>query len=427
MKRLLTLFVVFLLPVITFAQSMYSDAIECMNNGEYKDAKVYWEALNNSNNTYGNKISICNECIKLQAQASKYIREYQFIKAKEIYLAILRRSPNDKNAKQQIAACDKLAAEYKHQTYINSAYSYTLELPVYMTKSLLSTNENVVYLNSNYDLQVNIKTTIQKNSLTNTQILAKVAESYLGSKVTHKSIKENWIIISGYLPNGKVFYEKAVISTRKSQYGEIHKILVSAKVTNPKNEKRGNYLAECVCHCLVVNSIGPKVQTKETDVERWLKARQADTKESYKNYLKYAPSNSLYKEEAQKRKALCEARENYKFGYYISAKANFEKAQQYLTQADRIKYEDSFYRYCVESCNSIAELQEFVKMFPNHYKIRVIKGCFVKVYCFHGLYSHAKAYVKNNYDVAFDEDTSYSRKQWYKYINDCKKKGKKSK
>ena len=69
MKRILTLLVIILFPLLTFAQSMYSDAIECMNNGEYKDAKVYFEALN-GNNAYSNKITICNECIKLQAQAN---------------------------------------------------------------------------------------------------------------------------------------------------------------------------------------------------------------------------------------------------------------------------------------------------------------------------------------------------------------------
>jgi hypothetical protein len=425
MKKIFLIILLGLLSSPLFAQTVES-AVKRMNTGDYESAKAYWEALSDRKHNYGSQIAICNTCIRLQKEAESLIASERYSKAIEKYQAILSKNPSDQNAKQKIEYCKRLRDEYlaanELQTYTNYAYVYTFKYPAYLNKGTTSTDEKPVFWSSDFNIRVDLSTTLYKNSLTNTQILSKVAESYKGAEVTYKVIKENWIVISGYQANGLTFYEKAIIATRKSQYNEPVKILVSAVVKSPKNDTRGSKIADCISKNLTVNPTGNSVKVTETDDERWQRAKRTDTKEAYINYLAYAPTYSSHKDEATKRKALCEAREDYEKGLYLSAKKNFEVAEQYLTYADKLKYEDSFYRYCINYCNSVEDLQKFTRLFPNHPQIKVIKGCYVKIYCSRGLYSAAKNYVKNNYGVWFNENTPYSKKQWLKYIKDHSKK-----
>lgn len=425
MKKIYVIILFGLLSFPLFAQTVES-AVKRMNMGDYVSAKAYWEALSDRKNNYGSQIAICNTCIKLQKEAESMIAAERYTKAIEKYQAILSKNSSDQNAKQKIEYCRRLRDEYlaanELQTYTNYTYGYMFKYPTFLTKGTTSTNEKPVFWSSDFNIRVDLSTTIHKNSLTNTQILSKVAESYKGAEVTYKVIKENWIVISGYQSNGLTFYEKAIISTRKSQYNEPVKILVSAVVKSPKNDTRGSKIADCISENLTVNATGNSITVTETDDERWQRAKRTDTKEGYSNYLAYAPTYLSHKDEATKRKALCEAREDYSRGLYLSAKKNFEIAEQYLTSADRSKYEDAFYRYCVNYCNSVEELQKFSRIFPTHPQMKVIKGCYVKLYCSRGLYSAAKTYVKNNYGVWFNETTPYSQKQWLKYIKDHSKK-----
>lgn len=425
MKKIFLIILLGLLSSPLFAQTVES-AVKRMNTGDYESAKAYWEALSDRKHNYGSQIAICNTCIRLQKEAESLIASERYSKAIEKYQAILSKNPSDQNAKQKIEYCKRLRDEYlaanELQTYTNYAYGYTFKYPAYLNKGTTSTDEKPVFWSSDFNIRVDLSTTLYKNSLTNTQILSKVAESYKGAEVTYKVIKENWIVISGYQANGLTFYEKAIIATRKSQYNEPVKILVSAVVKSPKNDTRGSKIADCISKNLTVNPTGNSVKVTETDDERWQRAKRTDTKEAYINYLAYAPTYSSHKDEATKRKALCEAREDYEKGLYLSAKKNFEVAEQYLTYADKLKYEDSFYRYCINYCNSVEDLQKFTRLFPNHPQIKVIKGCYVKIYCSRGLYSAAKNYVKNNYGVWFNENTPYSKKQWLKYIKDHSKK-----
>lgn len=425
MKKIFLIILLGLLSSSLFAQTVES-AVKRMNTGDYESAKAYWEALSDRKHNYGSQIAICNTCIRLQKEAESLIASERYSKAIEKYQAILSKNPSDQNAKQKIEYCKRLRDEYlaanELQTYTNYAYGYTFKYPAYLNKGTTSTDEKPVFWSSDFNIRVDLSTTLYKNSLTNTQILSKVVESYKGAEVTYKVIKENWIVISGYQANGLTFYEKAIIATRKSQYNEPVKILVSAVVKSPKNDTRGSKIADCISKNLTVNPTGNSVKVTETDDERWQRAKRTDTKEAYINYLAYAPTYSSHKDEATKRKALCEAREDYEKGLYLSAKKNFEVAEQYLTYADKLKYEDSFYRYCINYCNSVEDLQKFTRLFPNHPQIKVIKGCYVKIYCSRGLYSAAKNYVKNNYGVWFNENTPYSKKQWLKYIKDHSKK-----
>ena len=425
MKKIFLIILLGLLSSSLFAQTVES-AVKRMNTGDYESAKAYWEALSDRKHNYGSQIAICNTCIRLQKEAESLIASERYSKAIEKYQAILSKNPSDQNAKQKIEYCKRLRDEYlaanELQTYTNYAYGYTFKYPAYLNKGTTSTDEKPVFWSSDFNIRVDLSTTLYKNSLTNTQILSKVVESYKGAEVTYKVIKENWIVISGYQANGLTFYEKAIIATRKSQYNEPVKILVSAVVKSPKNDTRGSKIADCISKNLTVNPTGNSVKVTETDDERWQRAKRTDTKEAYINYLAYAPTYSSHKDEATKRKALCEAREDYEKGLYLAAKKNFEVAEQYLTYADKLKYEDSFYRYCINYCNSVEDLQKFTRLFPNHPQIKVIKGCYVKIYCSRGLYSAAKNYVKNNYGVWFNENTPYSKKQWLKYIKDHSKK-----
>lgn len=441
MKNLILILAFLACSFTSFAQSMYSDAVECMNNGEYVDAKIYWEALNDRNNTYGYKIVVCSVCIHLQSEAKKLIAAERFTKAIEKYQAILSKNPSDRNARDQIAKCKRLRAEYletnKILTYTNSAYGYTFKLPSYMKKSANSNDERIDFWSNDYNLHATITARVYNSSQTDNQILNNVINSYLGATITYKKLKENCIVVSGYLADGLVFYDKSIIASRKSQYNEYVKILISAVVKSTRNDSRGGDLAKYIYNDLIVKTTVSSVKTNETDYERWQRAKKINSKEGYDNYLRYAPYYSSYKEEANGRKALCEAREQYNKGmqsfsqsfaviYFENAKKQFESGANYMTQSDKEMYLESYYKYCMSPNCSVNEIKQFINSYGWHPNIKVIRGCLVKALCAIGQYDSAKAYVQNNlnYPIWISERTSLTQKQWLRYIKAQKKENK---
>lgn len=441
MKNLILILAFLACSFTSFAQSMYSDAVECMNNGEYVDAKIYWEALNDRNNTYGYKIVVCSVCIHLQSEAKKLIAAERFTKAIEKYQAILSKNPSDRNARDQIAKCKRLRAEYletnKILTYTNSAYGYTFKLPPYMKKSANSNDERIDFWSNDYNLHATITARVYNSSQTDNQILNNVINSYLGATITYKKLKENCIVVSGYLADGLVFYDKSIIASRKSQYNEYVKILISAVVKSTRNDSRGGDLAKYIYNDLIVKTTVSSVKTNETDYERWQRAKKINSKEGYDNYLRYAPYYSSYKEEANGRKALCEAREQYNKGmqsfsqsfaviYFENAKKQFESGANYMTQSDKEMYLESYYKYCMSPNCSVNEIKQFINSYGWHPNIKVIRGCLVKALCAIGQYDSAKAYVQNNlnYPIWISERTSLTQKQWLRYIKAQKKENK---
>ena len=439
MKKLIHILFLLVYSVTASAQNMYSDAVESMNEGNYEDAVVWWNAVNNRDNTYGNKIAICKTCQGLQRDAKNLIEAERFTKAIEKYQEILNLNPSDKNAKEQIARCERLRLEYlaanQLQTYTNSMYGYTLKHPAFMSKSTYSTNEKTVLLSSDFNVRITIISVVYNYSQTNTRILDEVVCSYNNDTITYKTIKDNWAVVSGYLPDGRIFYDKSIITSRKSQYDEYVKILVSAVGTCLRSDSRGRIVSECIGNDFSVSTSGPTVKINETDDERWLRAKRSDTKDAYDKYLTHAPYTSAHKEEAKGRKSLCEAREQYNkalqtytqklaWMYYENAKKLFEAGAYYMTSSDREKYIESFYQYCLNPTRSaLNEITQFINSYPWHPKIMVVKGCLIKVLCSNGSYSSAEDFVKNagNYPIWFSEKTSYTKKQWMAYIKAQKK------
>ena len=424
------IFVIILLGLLTspmFAQTVES-ALKRMNMGDYESAKAYWEALNDRRNTYGSKIAICDICIGLQKDALELMSQERYTNAIAKYQAILAKNPNDRNASAQIDKCDELRtiylAENELRSYTNYTYGYSLKYPAFLRQQNNCTYENITFSSSDGKARMVVCVTIQNDGLSDADILDNVTASYSSSKITYKTAKDNGIVIRGYLADGKTFYDKSIISTRKSQYNENVKILVSAVVTSHKNDSRGNTLAECISKNLAVNASGPSVKVQETDEERWLRAKRTDTKEAYSNYIAYAPAYSSHKDEANERRALCQARDDYARKLYSFAKVNFEKGEKYMSFSDKLMYEETFYRYCVGYNKSIDELNKFCRLYPYHDKMKVIKGCYVKLYCETGRYEEAKKYVKKNYGIWYNENTFYSQKQWLSYIKDCSAKAK---
>ena len=441
MKNLILVLAFLVCSFTSFAQSMYSDAIECMNNGEYVDAKIYWEALNDRNNTYGHKIVVCAACINLQSEAKKLIAAERFTKAIERYQAILSKNPSDRNARNQIDRCKRLRAEYlennKILTYTNSTYGCTFKLPGYMIKSTNSNDERIDFWSNDYNLHATITARVYNSSQTDNQILNNVINSYLDATITYKMLKENCIVVSGYLADGLVFYDKSIIALRKSQYNEYVKILISAIVKSTRNDSRGGDLAKYIYNDLIVKTTVSSVKINETDYERWQRAKKINSKEGYDNYLRYAPYYSSYKEEANGRKALCEAREQYNKGmqsfsqsfaviYFENAKKQFESGANYMTQSDKEMYLESYYKYCMSPNCSVNEIKQFINSYGWHPNIKVIRGCLVKALCAIGQYDSAKAYVQNNlnYPIWISERTSLTQKQWLRYIKAQKKENK---
>ena len=422
---------------------MYSDAVECMNNGEYVDAKIYWEALNDRNNTYGHKIVVCAVCINLQSEAKKLIAAERFTKAIEKYQAILGKNPSDRNARDQIVLCKRLRAEYletnKILTYTNSAYGCTFKLPSYMKKSAGSNNEKTDFWSNDYNLHATITARVYNYSQTDNQILNDVINSYFYATITYKRLKENSVVVSGYYSDGLIFYDKSIIASRKTRYNQYEKILISAVVKSPRNDRRGGELAKYIYNDLIVQTTVPSVKTNDTDYERWQRAKKINSKEEYDNYLRYAPYSSSHREEANGRKALCEAREQYNKGvqsisqssaaiYFENAKKQFELGANYMTQSDREMYLESYYKYCMNPKCPVYELEQFINSYGWHPNIKVIRGCLVKALCAIGQYASAKEYVQNNlnYPIWISERTSYTQKQWLRYIKIQKKKNKSS-
>ena len=420
MKKILIALCFLFSSLCADAQSMYSDAVAAMNNGKYADAKIYWMALNDSRDSYGSRIKTCDFCIDLQNKARKNLNSKQYSKAVELYQAILRYNPYDHSAKTMIKKCLRLQEESNAEntltTYTNYPFSYSFKHPAYLVKQSSSTDDRVSFMSSDSKLRVDI-ITVQKSLLkTNTQILNEVITSYSSAKITYKVIKMDWVVLSGYLADGRVFYNKSIITTRQSQYDEPVTILISAEVISYKNDSRGSKIADMVSKDLIVSQTGPVVQVKESDQSRWIRAKKIDTSNAYTKYITYAPTTSPYLEEAKLRRTLCHARKSFEDKDYVSAKAQFELAQKYMTNYDFIKYEESCYQYCVYHDRTLITLRGFMETFPDNPKMKVVHGGIVKEYCKLRMYKEAKKYVKSHLNIWFNEQTYYSEKQWMKYI-----------
>lgn len=428
MRKLLVVLCILFSSLSAYAQSMYSDAIAAMNKGEYSDAKIYWLALNDSRDSYGQRIKTCDLCIDFQNRAQRYFNAKQYVKAIEMYEEILKLNPYDSTAKTRKQRCQRLNDEHKAEnlvkTYTNSSFAYTFKHPAYLVKQSSSTDEKVVFLSTDNKLRVNL-TSAQKSLIkTNTQILNDVITSYDPSNITYKVIKKDWVVISGYLADGRVFYNKSIITTRTSQYDEPVTMLISVEVISNKNDSRGGKLAELVSQDFSVNQTGPVVQVKETDKDRWIRTKSVDSKEAYSKYITYAPLTSPYLTEARMRRTLCFARESFQNKEYLSAKSQFEMAHDYMTTSDYAKYEECCYQYCVYYDRTLYNLKEFMKAFPSHQQMRVVRGSMVKEYCEIRMFKEAKKYVKTHSNIWYGESIYYSEKQWLKYIKSEKQKAK---
>ena len=418
MRKLLLVLLTIFYSFVMYSQTA-EDAVKHMNNGRYDIAKIYWEALNDQYNSYGSKISLCNACIELQKKAKSLSDKQDYPKAISVYNLILAKNPADQNAKLQIQICEDNQTN-RLRTYSNETYGYSIKLPEYMREGSYNAQEKESYYSSDSKISVVVSTIVDVSNLTDKQILNKVKNKYSGATITYTSSKENWIVLSGYLKNGNTFYDKTIISSRLSQYNETVKILVSAVATNSKEDTRGSDLAKIIHAHLIVNSTGKSVKSPETDNDRWMKARKENTQAAYDSYVKYSPYGSSHITEATARKSILQAIKDYTSGRYLPAKRGFESSEKYLSEYEKTLYMNSYYNSCVAGLCNIEELNTFVRKFPTHPNIKVIKGCYVKLYCNMGLFSAAKNYVKTNYGIWYDENKQYSRKQWIEYIRNNK-------
>jgi len=410
--------------------SLFSQTVESarmrMNNGQYDIAKVYWEALNDKYSRYASEIAICDLCHKLQKEAKWLMSKKRYTKAIEKYQSILDKNPSDNDASSQIQKCLTLREIYLAandlQTYTNYDYGYSIKIPSFMLKDTRSNNKNVVFRSPDAKICIKLIASIELEELTDFQILDKVIKPYNnGPKVVYRKAKDNWIVTSGYQTDGTTFYEKSILVNRQSQLGEPVKVVITAIVISPKDDMRVRKIPENIHKTLTINATGKSIYISETDDDRFRRALRSNTIKSYNNYITYAPASAKHKEEAKARRSVLEARESYQKGLYSSAKNYFESGIKYLSTSDQEKYANSYYIVCRDNICSIDVLKDFVNKFPNHPEMKVIKGCFVKTYCYNGLFATAKRFVRNNYGIWYDEDTPYSKKQWMKFIRRCKK------
>ena len=424
MKKTIITLCLLILSFSLFSQTVESARMR-MNNGQYDIAKVYWETLNDKYNRYASEIAICDLCHQLQKEAKWLMSKKRYIKAIEKYQSILDKNPSDNDAPSQIQKCKTLREAYLAandlQTYTNNNYGYSLKLPSFMAKDTKSNNENVVFWSPDSKICIKLITSIEFGELTDSQILDKVTKQYNGTKVVYRKADNNWIVTSGYQANGAAFYEKSILVNRRSQLGEPVKVVITAVVISPKDDIRVRKIPENIHKTLNVNATGSPIYISETDEDRYQRALRTNTIKGYNNYIKYATAYSKHKEEATARSSVLEARESYKKGLYSSAKNYFELGIKYLSTSDQEMYANSYYMYCRDNICRIDELKDFTNKFPNHPQMKVIKGCFVKTYCYNGLFATAKKYVRNNYGIWYDENTPYSKRQWMKFIRGCKR------
>lgn len=424
MKRTIITLCLFLLSFSLFSQTVESARMR-MNNGQYDIAKAYWKALNDNYNKYASEIAVCELCEQLQKEAVRLMSRKQYTKAIEKYQSILDKNPSDNDAPSQIQKCKTLREVYLAandlQTFTNYTYGYSIKLPSFMTKDTRSNNENVVFWSPDSKICIKLITSIEFDELTDSQILDNVIKPYNGARVVYKKANNNWIVTSGYQADGATYYEKSILVNRRSQLGEPVKVVITAIVISPQDDIRVRKIPESIHKTLTVNAAGNSIYVYETDDDRFQRALRANTIRGYHNYITYAPASSKHKEEAKARRSILEARENYKKGLYSFSKVYFENGIKYLSSSDQEMYANSYYMYCRDNICRIDELKDFTNKFPNHPQMKVIKGCFVKTYCYNGLFATAKKYVRNNYGIWYDENTPYSKRQWMKFIRGCKR------
>lgn len=395
-----------ILPTIVSAQSV-NLARQRMSEGKYESARIYWEALDD-HGEYAKDIETCQMCHTLQQEAIKLVKKGQYGKAIGKYDEILSLNPMDKDAKKQIAKYRKLFDTTTAVPYSNPIFGYSISYPRYLKrKSSPAVSDKIRFASDDkYDIQLNIDSRTDYDNLSTPvyKLLKKEVDAYLtnnrvnASTITVNIIKNNWMAISGKFTDGKIFYNKTFIVTRKTSAGQYYRAIVSAVAISSKEDVRGNQLADCIAISFRVNS-----GTFVTDEIIWGEAEKCNTKAAYQKYLDISGADGKHRTEAQATINLMEARENYDAERYSEAKLCYEHAKSYYTLGtkDAARYakacEETEYKQIVhwyeQMYPDLNKLLNFKKNYPESPHITEINGLIVKTYCKSGDFKAAQNFV----------------------------------
>lgn len=454
MKRFLLTIVFVISSIAVFSQTI-QDATTLMNQGNYTLALQFIEGLEamDAGLQYDNLRQMCECCCDLQNQAEEDIGRLYYTNAIKKYQTILQYNPDDKHAKKQIERCRQWRANYinkkqgkSDKTYENTRYGYRIKYPSYLTR----VGQSEHFISKEKGVELTFITKIYDNSKTNYEILNERRSYHETLKwLKDDSIKHeypdtlkryvcNWRVLTGYQNNqSKIYYERSYVVTRKNQYGESLKLLVTIYATTLVSvtpSALGNAIPDYYIQKTFSVDEHSSMSITETDADRWIRIKAKGTIEALENYIKTAPKYSKHLQEArtllktkQSKLAIERAEKHYREGNYLAAKVAYEQEESLLSHYERARYNESRYQCCLKGWCYIDDIQklmtEYEKDFQkNLFRIFTLRGCIVKQYCAEGQFSKAKDYLKRyNRREVWNNEKPYSKSQWRKYIKQQEK------
>lgn len=145
--------------------------------------------------------------------------------------------------------------KYKHSkkteellTYKNTEFGYEIKYPSSLIK------QGDLFISSNGNIKLTFITKVYDSTKRDEDIVLDRTIHHIstGNRVTYSAptvgIRDNWKVISGYLVDNSIFYEKSFVVKRRNKYGDV-KLLITAYSTvapaaSTDESKLGNFLAE---------------------------------------------------------------------------------------------------------------------------------------------------------------------------------------
>lgn len=131
-------------------------------------------------------------------------------------------------------------------TYKNTEFGYEIEYPSFLTR------QGTSFISKNGNIKLTFMTRVYNPTKTNENIMIDRFGYSIGGRVTYSapaiSQRSNWIVLSGYLSDNSIFYEKSFVVNRKDNNGYDVKLMVTAYSTiassaSDNESKLGNFLA----------------------------------------------------------------------------------------------------------------------------------------------------------------------------------------
>lgn len=209
------------------------------------------ESNNNSQKEYASDLesSINDKDAEIRQWQDKYNKEVNHRKQlqDELNKALQQQKDPNEGMLGQRNQASKNAEELL--SYKNAEYGYEIEYPSFLTR------QGPSFVSNSGNIKLTFMPIVYNSTTTDENIMVDRFgyHTILGSRVTYSapafSSRSNWIVLSGYLSDNSIFYEKSIVVSRKDKFGNDIKLMITAYSTiapsaSADETKLGNFLAD---------------------------------------------------------------------------------------------------------------------------------------------------------------------------------------